>query len=423
MRFPGRWQRRNFLKTALGFISSGLLLGGRQPAAAEPVADSARVLGASPSKRGRRSRYESIERLVAAPSPAGVSFTPLEKLSGIITPSGLHFERHHAGVPDINPDSYALLIHGMVDRPLKFSLADLKRFPAVSRICFIECSGNGFQAALPPATIPQRLSPGRLDGLFSVSEWTGVRLSTLFHEAGARAGARWFLAEGGDAALMSRSIPIDKAWDDALVAYAQNGEPLRPEQGYPARLLLPGWEGNANVKWLRRLELSDAPFMTREETSKYSDAMEDGRIKMFTLQMAVKSLITTPSFPAGMAGKGWDEIRGLAWSGAGRIARVEVSVDAGRNWQAAELQAPVLSKCAIRFRFGWEWDGRETIIMSRATDEAGNTQLPYPANEKGRGPRTFYHNSGIRAWKIHNDGRVTFALRDLFSPSNAPGRG
>lgn len=418
MKFVDRRQRRNFLKTGLGVFSGGMLLGGRQLVAGtgtQPGADNARVTGASPSAIGSRSPYEKTGRLVAAQSPAGVSFTPLEKLHGIITPSGLHFERHHAGVPDIRPEDYELLIHGMVERPLKFSLADLKRFPAESRICFIECSGNGFRAALPPEAIPRDVSPGQLDGLFSTSEWTGVRLSTLFREAGALAGAKWFLAEGGDAALMDRSIPMTKAWNDAMVVYAQNGEPLRPEQGYPARLLLPGWEGNANVKWLRRLQLSDAPFMTREETSKYSDAMADGRIRQFTFEMAVKSLITAPCFPVDMPGKGWNEIRGLAWSGAGRIARVEVSVDAGRNWQAAELQAPVLSKCATRFRFGWDWNGRETIIMSRATDEAGNTQLPYTDNEKGRGPGTFYHNSGIRAWKIHADGHVSFALRDLFS--------
>ena len=418
MNFIGRLQRRNFLKTTLGLLSGSLLLGGRQTAAqavAEPAVAAARVPGTSPSKLGQRSPYEHIERLVAAPSPAGVSFTPLEKLSGIITPSGLHFERHHAGVPDIRPDDYKLLIHGMVERPLKFSLTDLKRFPAESRICFIECSGNGFRASLPPESIPQQLTAGQLDGLFSVSEWTGVRLATLFREAGARSGARWFLAEGGDAALMDRSIPMAKAWEDAMVVYAQNGEPLRPEQGYPARLLLPGWEGNTNIKWLRRLEVSDVPFMTREETSKYTDAVPDGRIKQFTFRMGVKSLITSPSFSIDMPARGWNEIRGLAWSGAGRIAQVEVSVDAGRSWHQAALQAPVLSKCATRFRYGWDWNGRETIIMSRATDEAGRTQLPYPENEKNRGPGTFYHNSGIRAWKIHADGHVTFALRDLFS--------
>ena len=410
--------RRNVLKGLLGLVSGGLLLQHNQTAAqtstGTPV-DTTKVLGAAPASLGTRSPYESIERTVAAPTPAGVSFTPLEKLSGIITPSDLHFERHHAGVPAIDPHAYELLIHGLVERPLKFSLADLKRFPAVTRICFIECSGNGFQAALAPESIPQEIRAGQLDGLFSTSEWTGVKLATLLREAGAHASARWLLAEGQDAAVMSRSIPMTKAWDDALVVYAQNGEALRPEQGYPARLLLPGWEGNASVKWLRRLELSDAPFMTREETAKYSDAMPDGRSKMFTFLMEVKSLITTPSYGVDMSGRGWHEIRGLAWSGAGRIAGVEVSVDAGKNWHGAKLQKPVLSKCATQFRYGWDWHGKETIIMSRATDEAGDTQLPYAENEKGRGPRTFYHNNAIRAWKIHADGHVTFALRDMLA--------
>lgn len=416
MKTSGRFRRRKFLKTGLGIFSGGMLFGGRQAPgqqAGDLISDSTRVLGTPPSNRGTRTPYEKLERYVPAPAPAGVSFTPLEKLNGIITPADLHFERHHAGVPDIDPEGYQLLIHGLVERPLKFSLADLKRFPATSRICFLECSGNGFQAALPPESIPREITAGQLDGLFSVSEWTGVKLSTLFNETGARSSAKWFLAEGQDAAVMTRSIPVQKAWDDALIVYAQNGESLRPEQGYPARLLLPGWEGNASVKWLRRIELSDAPFMTREETSKYSDAMPDGRIKMFTFLMEVKSIITTPGYSNDMPGKGWNEIRGLAWSGAGRIVKTEVSVDGGMSWHEAELQTPVLSKCATRFRFGWDWNGGEAIIMSRATDEAGNTQLPYTENERNRGPRTFYHNNAIRAWKIHRDGRVTFALRDI----------
>ena len=408
-------KRRDVLKAMAGLFSGGLIMKSRSAAAQNATSDTTRTPGTAPSGLGGRSSYEALERWVAAPSPAGVSMTPLEKLSGIITPSDLHFERHHAGVPAVDPHSYELLIHGMVQRPLKFSLADLKRFPAVSRVCFIECSGNGFQAALPPQSIPREIRAGQLDGLFSVSEWTGVRLSTLFREAGVRAGARWFLAEGRDAALMSRSIPLAKAWDDALVVYAQNGEPLRPEQGYPVRLLLPGWEGNASVKWLRRLELRDAPFMTREETAKYSDARRDGRIEMFTFLMGVKSLITSPSYGVDMPGRGCNEIRGLAWSGTGRIARVEVSVDAGKTWGEAQLQEPVLSKCAVRFRYGWDWQGKETIILSRASDEAGNRQVPYKEHEKDRGPGTFYHNNAIRAWKIHNDGHVTFALRDMLT--------
>lgn len=411
-------KRRNLLKAVLGFFSSSLFVINRNSHAQTnpgPVADTTKSLGTAPTEIGERSPFEKIKRFVRAPAPAGVSFTPLEELSGIITPSDLHFERHHAGVPLIEPERYELLVHGMVERPLKFSLADLKRFPAESRICFIECSGNGFQAALPPEAIPDEITAGQMDGLFSTSEWTGVMLSTLLKETGALSGARWFLAEGQDAAVMTRSIPMEKAWDDAMVVYAQNGEPLRPEQGYPVRLLLPGWEGNTSIKWLRRIELSDKPFMTREETSKYSDAMPDGRIKMFTFLMGTKSLITSPSFSIDMPGTGWNEVRGLAWSGSGKIEKVEVSTDGGLHWHDAELQHPVLSKCATRFRLGWEWDGKEAILMSRATDEFGNTQFTYEENENGRGPRTFYHNNAIRAWKIHADGNVSFALKDLLT--------
>jgi len=413
MKITRPMKRRDVLKSGAGLLTGGLLLD--RVAAQETAIDSTHTLGGPVSTLGGRSPYEHLERRVMVAAPSGVSFTPLEKLSGIITPSDLHFERHHAGIPDINPEHYELLIHGLVERPLKFSLQDLRRFPAESRICFIECSGNGFQAALAPEEIPQKISPGQLDGLFSVSEWTGVSLSTLFKETGTKAGAKWFLAEGQDAAVMTRSIPMQKAWDDAMIVYAQNGEPLRPDQGYPARLLLPGWEGNMDIKWLRRIEISDAPFMTREETSKYSDAMHDGRIKMFTFVMAPKSIITSPAYPEQMPGRGWQEIRGLAWSGAGKLARVDVSVDAGRTWHEAALQAPVLAKCATRFRFGWDWQGQETIIMSRAMDETGAIQQAYTETEKSRGPATFYHNNGIRAWKIHADGHVTFALQDMLT--------
>ena len=330
--------------------------------------------------------------------------TPLERLSGIVTPSDLHFERHHAGVPTIDPNQYELLIHGLVDRPLKFGLRDLKRFPSVSRFHFIECAGNGYMTSFDQSDIPVEVTPGQLDGLFSTSEWTGVRLSTLLKEAGARKSATWFLAEGQDAAVMTRSIPMAKAWDDAMIAYAQNGEALRPEQGYPVRLLLPGWEGSTSVKWLRRLEISDAPFMTREETARYSDARKDGTVEMFTFTMQAKSLITFPSYPDVLPGKGWYEISGLAWSGNGRIVQVDVSVDDGKSWHPATLQHPRLSKCATRFTFPWQWNGSAALIMSRATDEKGVQQPVY------RGPDTYYHNNVTRPWQIDVDGRATFGL-------------
>lgn len=408
--------RRDVLRAGLG--SAALLIGGKGAQAQSGIApaDTTKLLGTPTSTLGQRSAFEQPGRiLMGTPAPASASFTPLEILHGIVTPSDLHFERHHGGIPLIDPAHYELLIHGLVDRPMKFSLDDLKRFPAQSRLHFIECSGNGRQAAMAADRVPEEITPGQLDGLFSVSEWTGVKLSTLLNEVGARRSARWMLAEGQDAAVMTRSIPMRKAWEDAMIVYAQNGEPLRPEQGYPARLFLPGWEGNTHIKWLRRLELGDAPFMTREETSKYTDAMADGRVRMFTFEMAPKSIITSPSYPGRLMQRGWHEIRGLAWSGAGRIARVEVSIDGGRHWQQAQLQEPVLDRCAVCFRYGFDWQGGEHILMSRATDEQGQTQLPYPQNEARRGPATSYHNSAIRPWKLQRDGSLRFAIRELYA--------
>ena len=407
--------RRNLLKQGALLVTSGLVMKGRNgfSQTSLPPVDTTKILGALPSELGSRSPFASIKREVGRFDPDGYSMTPLEKLSGIITPSDLHFERHHAGIPLIDPDRYKLLIHGLVDRRLKFSLADLKRFPSVSRVCFIECSGNGYKTSFDRSDIPEDITPGQLDGLFSTSEWTGVRLSTLFREVGVRKKASWFLAEGQDAAVMTRSIPMSKAWDDALVVYAQNGESLRPEQGYPVRLLLPGWEGNSSVKWLRRLEISDAPFMTREETAKYADPRSTGKIEMFTFTMGPKSLITSPSYPIILPGKGWWEINGLAWSGNGKIDKVDISVDGGKTWQPATLHEPILSKCTTRFTFPWRWNGKSTLFMSRATDENGLQQPSVAEARKGRGPATYYHNNVIRPWKIDTDGQITFGLNAM----------
>ena len=294
----------------------------------------------------------------------------------------------------------------MVERPTTFRLADLKRFPSESRLVFIECSGNGGPGY---RDIESEISPQGVDGLTSTSEWTGVPLKTLFAEVGVRPGAAWFLAEGQDAAVMTRSIPVAKAWDDALIAYAQNGEPLRPGQGYPVRLLLPGFEGNASVKWLRRIELADQPFMTREETSKYSDPLPDCTARLFSFEMDAKSTLTFPTYPARLERKGFWEIRGLAWSGRGRITRVEVSTDGGRSWQEAELQQPVLPKCHTRFRLMWNWSGRESVLLSRATDETGYVQPTLEALRAARGAGTQYHFNNIRAWRVRSDGQVLFA--------------
>ncbi len=361
--------------------------------------DPTRVQGPGVSKVGKRSPFEKPERM---PYMQTLSVTPLQDLHGTITPSDLHFERHHAGVPLIDPDNYALLIHGMVDRPLKFTLNDLKRFPAITRTCFIECSGNlNIDAG-------EKTSPQTLCGLTSQSEWTGVALSTLFREVGVSPKASWFLAEGSDAAVMARSIPVDKAWGDAIIAYAQNGEAIRPEQGYPARLLLPGWEGNTSVKWLRRMELADHPFMTREETSKYSDPLRNSTARLFSVVMDARSVITFPSYPSQIE-KGWLEIRGLAWSGRGLIAGVDISTDAGKSWQAARLAGPVLPKAHTRFMLPWQWDGHETEIMSRAADETGYVQPTRKQLIDVRGPGSVpYHLNPITAWRIKSDGEVLY---------------
>lgn len=395
--------RRTWLAGAAGVVGAQLLPRPQAPTPDVP-ADPTKVPGAPLRPLGQRSPFERPRR-ISLGSTQGISLTPLQDLRGIVTPADLHFERHHAGVPAIDPQRYKLLIHGMVERPMVFDLAALQRFPAVSQLHFLECSGNG--GVSYNGTRPN-LSPQMVDGLTSTSEWTGVPLATLFREVGVKPGATWLLAEGEDAAVMARSIPIDKAWDDALIAYGQNGEALRPEQGYPARLLLPGWEGNSNVKWIRRIEIADQPFMTREETSKYTDPLADCTARVFSFVMDAKSIITFPAYPVTLPDKGWWEITGLAWSGRGRITTVEVSTDGGRHWAPAELQQPVLPKCHTRFRCLWNWSGAETTLLSRATDETGYVQPTLDQLRAARGAGTYYHFNHIRAWRVHADGAVVF---------------
>lgn len=363
---------------------------------AEVSIDPTKVQGIPPGTIGKRSPFENPLR-----KPSDISSrAPLQDFFSTITPSDLHFERHHAGIPNIDPEKYELLIHGMVKRPMKFTLADLKRFPAFTRTCFIECAGN-FR------TGKEEMTPQEILGLTSQSEWTGVMLSTLLREVGIDPKAKWFLAEGGDAALLTRSIPIEKGWDDAMIAYGQNGEAIRPAQGYPARLLLPGWEGNTNVKWIRRIEISDEPYMTREETSKYTYPV-NGKIRMFSFEMDARSIITYPSFPQKVE-RGWIEIRGIAWSGRGKIVKVEISTNAGRSWNTANLQGPVLEKAHTYFRFLWQWTGGETEILSRATDETGYVQPTLKQLIDARGADIGgYHMNPVTAWKIKRDGQVLF---------------
>jgi sulfane dehydrogenase subunit SoxC len=363
--------------------------------------------GRSFSVYGTPSKWqEKVQRIFTiTPGRAGTgaSRTPLHLLEGTITPNGLHYERHHNGVPDINPGRHELLIHGMVKRPLAFSLDALMRYPMETHIRFIECAGNS--GALNQAQ-PQQMTAGELNGLVSCSEWTGVRLATLLAEAGVTNEAKWVIAEGADAAAMSRSVPLEKCLDDAVVALYQNGEAIRPEQGYPMRLLLPGFEGNMNVKWLRRLNVTDAPVDARDETSHYTELMPNGKARQYMFPEAVKSAIIKPSFGMTMKGSGLYEVSGLAWSGAGRVSKVEVSTDGGRTWALAALNEPVLPKALTRFRLPWHWDGRPAILMSRATDEAGDVQPTRAKWLSQYAPGQFYHFNGIQSWGIDVKGTV-----------------
>ena len=374
------------------------------PVPADPTREQGRVMGVD-GGYGSRSQFESEVRWFNPTKTA--SFTPMQSGYGIITPSGLHYERHHGGIPNIDPAKHRLVIHGQVDRPIKYSLADLKRFPTVSRTYFMECSGTTGRE-LMRATEP---TVQRSHGLVSTSEWTGVPLSTLLKQTGLKPGAAWVLAEGADAAVMTRSVPIDKCLSDALIVFAQNGEAIRPEQGYPMRLFLPGWEGNISIKWLRRLEVSDQPFYTREETSKYTDLItKTGKARIFTFTMEAKSVITFPSGNMKLPGPGFYEVTGLAWSGRGKIARVEVSCDGGKTWNLAALQDPVLPICQTRFRFPWVWDGTAAVLQSRATDETGYTQPTHAQLIAERGPLEapgmMYHMNAIQSWGIAADGSV-----------------
>src|SRR3981189_2761959 len=319
------------------FLAGGVALAsGAAQADPLPIEPYMRTPGAGFAAYGQPSNHESKTARIFASAPGttgtGASRTPLHLLDGMITPNGLHFERSHSGIPDINPDAHRLLIHGLVRRPLIFSLDALARYPMESRITFLECAGNG---QLLNQKEPVQTGAQALQGLVSCAEWTGVRLAVLLQEAGVGPKAQWILAEGADAAGMSRSVPLAKVMDDALIALYQNGERVRPANGYPMRLLLPGYEGNTNVKWLRRLKGMDTPMYARDETSRYTELMPDGKAREFMLQMEPKSVILKPSFGVNMQGAGYYEISGLAWSGYGRIAKVEVSADGGKSFAPA----------------------------------------------------------------------------------------
>jgi sulfane dehydrogenase subunit SoxC len=406
--------RREFLARSAalgaGLIASGAAAGAAAgEASLKEVPTWSKAPGTSMRAYGTPSRFEEpIQRVVASGYPkispgTGSSLTPLQALEGTITPSGLHFERHHSGVPDIDPLHHYLLVHGLVRRPLKFSLQTLSRYPLVTRTHFIECAGNSGRNTGPQAL---QVSCGTIHGLVSTSEWTGIPLALLLEEVGVEPAAKWLIADGADSAAMSRSIPLEKALDDAMIALYQNGERIRPEQGYPMRLLLPGWEGNMNVKWLRQLKLVDEPHHTKDETSKYADLMRDGKSLQFTFVLGVKSVITRPSFGMTMSGPGSYEISGLAWSGSARIARVDVSDDGGATWRQAHLQAPVLSKSLTRFRLPWQWNGQSATLQSRAVDEKGHVQPTRAEWNALYSPANRYHYNAIQTWNVKPDGSI-----------------
>jgi sulfane dehydrogenase subunit SoxC len=403
----GLLHRRLFLQRGAALVTgvsaAGLAIAQSSPLQSPPWM---RKPGRPFTNYGQPSPDQQTVRWVSA-NPAvpgnGVSWTPLQELEGIITPTGLHFERHHNGVPEIDPAQHQLLIHGMVKGPLVFDVNALLRYPMRSHLIFVECGGNSNAGWREE---PAQNFVGAFHGLVSCNEWTGVPLSILLDEAGIDPAASWVIAEGADAIAMNMSVPVSKIMDDCIVALYQNGERIRPEHGYPMRLIVPGWEGVLNVKWLRRIEVTNRPAMTRNETSRYTELLPDGTARQFTFVMDAKSLITSPSHGMTLPGKGVYEITGLAWSGRGRISQVDVSADGGKTWAPAALQEPVLPRCFTRFRMGWNWDGGPAVLKSRAIDETGYVQPERDVLVAERGRNGYFHYNAIVAWEIDEEGAV-----------------
>lgn len=356
---------------------------------------------------GQPSIYEA--NIVRRQSPgltqtdqASVAFTPLQNLFGSITPSGLHFERHHQGWVDIDPRRHRLMINGLVAQPLVFTLEDLLRMPSVSRMHFLECGANTAQEWGNSAVPTVQYSHGMLSG----SEWTGVPLSLLLERAGYDRTAAYLLAEGADGSSMTRTISMESALEDALVAYGQNGEMLRPEQGYPLRLVVPGLQGVSWVKWLRRLEVGDKPYATKDEASHYVDLMPNGQLRQYAAIQEAKSVITAPSGGQKLLKHGYYCITGLAWSGRGAVRKVEISVDGGRNWREARLEGSPQSKMLTRFNFDWVWQGESALLQSRVHDSTGYIQPQRAQLVAARGTRSIYHNNAIQTWRVGETGEV-----------------
>lgn len=405
--------RRWFLTATAGAAAGAAVAGA---ASADTLADvPPREPGADLSGHSERSRYVKISRIPEAtpgrrnvdPGDAINSKTPLDKLVGALTPTDLHYERSHAGVPDLDPAKHRLLMHGMVRKPLVFTVDELKGMPSISRTLFIECTGNGWENW---KKADENLTVQNTHGLVSTNEWTGVPLKFLIGLVEKEAGSTWMLAEGDDAAGVARSIPLtEEIVEEAFVAYGQNGEPLRPAHGFPIRLVMPGFEGNLNIKWLRRLKFGDQPWMTRWETARYTQLLANGKARQFQLRMDTNSVITSPSGTMEIK-PGYNRISGVAWSGHGKIANVEISTDGAETWFDAELNGPVLSKAQTRFGMDWEWDGKPTRIVSRSTDEQGNVQPDRKSFIAQTGTNALFHYNAQQTWSIDATGRVRNVL-------------
>jgi sulfane dehydrogenase subunit SoxC len=417
--------RRDFIHSSFAAAAAGgLVARAAQAAPALPEGGDANILtlpehslalgqGVASQPYGLPSRYEANVQRRQSPGlsqtrQSSVGFAPLQSLFGIVTPNGLHFERHHQGWWDIDPSKHRLMVHGaddkLVRRPRVFTLDELMRLPSVSRFHFIECGANTSMewsnVAVPTVQYTH--------GMLSCSEFTGVPLKILLELCGADSPrGRFVLAEGADGASLTRTIPmalVDSG--EVLVAWGQNGEMLRPQQGYPLRLVVPGVQGVSWVKYLRRIKVGDQPFATKDEVMGYVDLMPDGLHRQYTSTMEVKSVVTTPSGGQRLLDKGFCNISGLAWSGRGRISRVDVSVDGGRNWRPARLQAPVMSKCLTRFDIDWVWNGEPALVQGRASDQTGHVQPTLHQLRAVRGTRSIYHNNGIQTWLVEASGEV-----------------
>ncbi len=404
--------RRGFLTAAAATGGAALAAGAARAQAGDPAITELQewnqFLGDGVDARpyGFPSEYEAhvkrrnVEWLTADPI-SSVNFTPLHELDGIITPNGLCFERHHAGIAEIDPGRHRLMINGLVDTPLVFTMQDLMRFPRENRVYFLECAANSGMEWRGAQLNGCQFTHGMIHNVM----YTGVPLRYALDAAGVKTSAKWILPEGADASAMTRSIPMEKALDDCMIAWKMNGEALRPEQGYPLRLVVPGWEGNMWIKWLRRIEVGDEPWHHREETSKYTDLLENGRARRFTWEMDAKSVITNPSPQAPILhGPGPTVLTGVAWSGRGTIPRVDVTIDGGMNWHRARMSGPSFEKSMHRFYYEFDWDGSPLLLQSRAHDSTGYVQPTKDQLREVRGLNSIYHNNAIQTWAVNEQG-------------------